>query len=142
MSDLKFTEDHEWISVDGDVATVGITEHAQEQLGDVVFVDLPAVGTAVTKGGDAVSAVPAEVVMETFVRGRTLEGIVDANRKVDRAVRGAAGGNFWLTEQLDYFYTQMHVGTNGTRTKYIAIFRNNIGRFQFHLGVIIFQHRR
>ncbi|MCP5152091.1 MAG: amidohydrolase [Chromatiales bacterium] len=44
----------------------------------------------ITKGGDAVSAVPAEVVMETFVRGRTLEGIVDANRKVDRALRGAA----------------------------------------------------
>lgn len=44
----------------------------------------------ITKGGDAVSAVPAEVTMETFVRGRTIEGIVDANRKVDRALRGAA----------------------------------------------------
>ncbi|MED5409000.1 MAG: amidohydrolase, partial [Pseudomonadota bacterium] len=44
----------------------------------------------ITKGGEAVSAVPAEVVIETFVRGRTLEGIVDANQKVDRAVRGAA----------------------------------------------------
>lgn len=44
----------------------------------------------ITKGGDAVSSVPAEVTMETFVRGRTLEGIVDANRKVDRAIRGAA----------------------------------------------------
>lgn len=50
---LKYTEDHEWISVDGNIATVGITEHAQEQLGDVVFVDLPEVGTAVEKGGDA-----------------------------------------------------------------------------------------
>lgn len=44
----------------------------------------------ITKGGDAVSAVPSEVTMETFVRGRTLEGIADANRKVDRALRGAA----------------------------------------------------
>ena len=44
----------------------------------------------ITHGGDAVSAVPAEVIVETFVRGRTLEGIVDANKKVDRAVRGAA----------------------------------------------------
>ena len=44
----------------------------------------------ITKGGDAVSAVPADVRMETFVRGRTLEGIVDANKKVDRALRGAA----------------------------------------------------
>ena len=53
MSTLKFTEDHEWISLDGDIATVGITEHAQEQLGDVVFVDLPEVGASVEKGGDA-----------------------------------------------------------------------------------------
>ncbi|NIP74068.1 MAG: peptidase dimerization domain-containing protein, partial [Gammaproteobacteria bacterium] len=44
----------------------------------------------ITKGGDAVSVVPAEVTMETFVRGRTLEGIVDANRKVDRCLRAAA----------------------------------------------------
>jgi glycine cleavage system H protein len=40
----KYTEDHEWISVDGDIATVGITPHAQDALGDVVFVDLPEVG--------------------------------------------------------------------------------------------------
>ena len=42
---VKYTEDHEWLKVDGDVATVGITVHAQDALGDVVFVDLPAVGT-------------------------------------------------------------------------------------------------
>jgi len=42
---LKYTEDHEWINVDGDIATVGITHHAQDALGDVVFVDLPAVGS-------------------------------------------------------------------------------------------------
>lgn len=53
MSTLKYTEDHEWISVEGDIATVGITVHAQEQLGDVVFVDLPEVGSSVEKGGDA-----------------------------------------------------------------------------------------
>jgi glycine cleavage system H protein len=40
----KFTEDHEWLSIDGDIATVGITEHAQDALGDVVFVELPEVG--------------------------------------------------------------------------------------------------
>ncbi|MDO9359665.1 MAG: glycine cleavage system protein GcvH [Polaromonas sp.] len=42
---LKYTEDHEWIKLDGDIATVGITTHAQDALGDVVFVDLPAVGS-------------------------------------------------------------------------------------------------
>jgi glycine cleavage system H protein len=48
-----FTEEHEWIDVDGDVATVGITDYAQSQLGDIVFVEVPDAGTAVTKGGDA-----------------------------------------------------------------------------------------
>lgn len=46
----KFTEDHEWLSIDGDVATVGITSFAQSQLGDLVFVELPQVGRAVKKG--------------------------------------------------------------------------------------------
>jgi len=45
MATMKYTEDHEWLSVDGDQATVGITQHAQDALGDVVFVDLPQVGT-------------------------------------------------------------------------------------------------
>jgi len=44
MSITKYTEDHEWLTVDGDIATVGITVHAQDALGDVVFVDLPEVG--------------------------------------------------------------------------------------------------
>jgi glycine cleavage system H protein len=51
-----FTKDHEWLTVDGDVATVGITDHAQSQLGDVVFVELPLVGRQVAKG-DAVGVV-------------------------------------------------------------------------------------
>ncbi len=50
MANILFTEDHEWISVEGGVATVGITIHAQEQLGDLVFVDLPEVGRTVSKG--------------------------------------------------------------------------------------------
>jgi glycine cleavage system H protein len=48
-----FTTDHEWLTVDGDVATVGITDHAQSQLGDVVFVELPQVGRQVAKGDTA-----------------------------------------------------------------------------------------
>ncbi len=46
-SDLRYTKDHEWVKVDGDVATIGVTDFAANQLGDVVFVDLPAVGTTV-----------------------------------------------------------------------------------------------
>lgn len=48
-----FTDEHEWIDVEDDVATVGITDYAQGQLGDIVFVELPEVGTAVEKGKDA-----------------------------------------------------------------------------------------
>src|SRR5471030_1551237 len=50
MADVKYTEEHEWISIEGDVGTVGITAYAQEQLGDVVFVDVPAAGRKVAKG--------------------------------------------------------------------------------------------
>ncbi len=46
---IKYTEDHEWINVDGDIATVGITQHAQDALGDVVFVDLPSVGSTLAQ---------------------------------------------------------------------------------------------
>ncbi len=50
MADIKYTEEHEWIRVEGDVGTIGITAYAQEQLGDVVFVDLPPAGRTVAKG--------------------------------------------------------------------------------------------
>ncbi len=50
MSKMYFSDDHEWIRVDAQVATVGITDHAQEQLGDIVFVELPQVGEAVARG--------------------------------------------------------------------------------------------
>lgn len=52
---LKFTEDHEWLSLDGDILTVGITEHASAQLGDVVFVDLPEAGDEVEAGAEIVT---------------------------------------------------------------------------------------
>ncbi len=47
MSQMRFTKDHEWVRVEGSVATFGITDHAQDQLGDIVFVDLPKVGQSV-----------------------------------------------------------------------------------------------
>jgi glycine cleavage system H protein len=50
---LKFTKDHEWLRIDGDIATVGITQYAQEQLGDLVFVELPAQGSALARGAAA-----------------------------------------------------------------------------------------
>ena len=50
---LKFTEDHEWINVEGEIGTVGISDYAQKALGDIVFVELPDIGASVSKGDDA-----------------------------------------------------------------------------------------
>jgi glycine cleavage system H protein len=56
MADNRYTRDHEWVHVEGDLATVGISDHAQEQLGDIVFVELPEIGRQVQKG-DAMAVV-------------------------------------------------------------------------------------
>lgn len=80
MSDTKFTDEHEWIRIEGDVGTVGITDYAQGQLGDVVYVELPAVGKQVSQGGDmavvesvkAASEVYAPVTGEVIAANDTL----------------------------------------------------------------------
>lgn len=70
-----FTDEHEWIDVDGDVATVGITDYAQEQLGDIVFVDLPADGAKFEKGDEAavVESVKAASDVYSPVSGEVVE---------------------------------------------------------------------
>ena len=71
-----FTDEHEWIDVEGDSATVGITDYAQEQLGDIVFVELPDVGTMLDKGGDAavVESVKAASDVYAPISGEVTEG--------------------------------------------------------------------
>lgn len=71
-----FTEDHEWIDLDGDIATVGITEYAQSQLGDIVFVETPDEGKEVSKGDDAavVESVKAASDVYAPVSGTVIEG--------------------------------------------------------------------
>lgn len=65
--DLKYTQDHEWVRVSGDIATVGITDHAQKQLGDVVYVELPKVGATV-EAGEAIGSVESvKAVSEVFL---------------------------------------------------------------------------
>ncbi len=75
MTILKFTEEHEWLRVDGDVATIGITSYAQEQLGDVVFVELPEPGRSVAKGAAVaiVESVKAASDVYSPVSGEVLE---------------------------------------------------------------------
>jgi glycine cleavage system H protein len=71
-----YTEDHEWIDVEGDIATVGITTYAQEQLGDIVFAEVPAAGAVIKKGGDAavVESVKAASDVYAPVSGTVIEG--------------------------------------------------------------------
>ena len=71
-----FTSEHEWIDVDGSEAVVGITDYAQSQLGDIVFVDVPASGAKVTKGGDAavVESVKAASDVYAPVSGTVTQG--------------------------------------------------------------------
>jgi len=66
MSNHRYTEDHEWLSVEGDVATVGISNHAQEQLGDIVFVELPEIGKALTKGSEAAVVESVKAAREIY----------------------------------------------------------------------------
>ena len=66
MSDLYFTEQHEWVRVDGDTATIGITDYAQSQLGDVVYVELPEIGRRVQKGKEAAVVESVKAASEVY----------------------------------------------------------------------------
>src|SRR5262245_14538672 len=66
MDNVRYTKDHEWIRVDGDVGTVGITNYAQQQLGDIVFVELPVVGKKLTKGDEAAVVESVKAASEVF----------------------------------------------------------------------------
>ena len=75
MSETRYTKDHEYVRVDGDVGVVGITNYAQTQLGDVVFVELPQVGKAVAKGGEAAVVESVKAASEVYapVSGEVVE---------------------------------------------------------------------
>jgi glycine cleavage system H protein len=75
MADVKYSEEHEWIRIEGDTGTIGITQYAQEQLGDVVFVDVPASGRKVAKGESVavVESVKAASDIYAPVSGEVIE---------------------------------------------------------------------
>ena len=77
---LKFTKDHEWVQLDGDVATIGITQHAQEQLGDLVFVELPQKGASFDQGAPA--AVVESVKAASDVYAPVSGEIVEVNQSI------------------------------------------------------------
>ena len=91
---IKYTEDHEWLKIEGGVATVGITAHAAEQLGDLVFVELPNVGSSYDKGGDAATVESVKAASDVYspLAGEVVEvnqAIVDDPSLVNSDPTGA-----------------------------------------------------
>ena len=88
MSEVKYSKEHEWIKIEGDVGTIGITQHATEMLGDIVFVELPDVGASVEKDGNAgvVESTKAASDVYTPISGEVMENnqaIVDDPGKIN-----------------------------------------------------------
>ena len=97
MSDLKYSREHEWVRLDGDIATVGISQFAQEQLGDVVFVELPDLGRAVEQNGDA--AVVESVKAASEVYAPVSGEVIEINSKLEddpELVNRAPTGDGWF----------------------------------------------
>ncbi len=95
----RYTKDHEWIRLEGDVATIGISDHAQEQLGDIVFVELPEVGKKIAKGEEAAVVESVKAASEVFapVSGEVV-AVNDALSDSPGAVNEAAEGDGWIVK--------------------------------------------
>ena len=95
MSDVKYSKEHEWLKLDGDIATIGITKHATEMLGDIVFAELPDKGSSVEKDGTAgvVESTKAASDVYTPVSGEVIDVnqiIVDDPSKINADPEGEA----------------------------------------------------
>ena len=96
---MKFTKDHEWVSLDGDIATAGISKHAADALGDVVFVEVPEVGKTVSKGSSfaVVESVKAASHVYAPVSGEVVEAN-DALSTAPETVNAAPEGDGWFAK--------------------------------------------
>jgi glycine cleavage system H protein len=95
--DTRYTKDHEWIMLDGDIGTIGVTRYAQEQLGDIVYVELPAIGKSLSKG--SVAAVVESVKAASEVYAPLSGEVVDVNDELGKApqtVNEDAEGKGWF----------------------------------------------
>lgn len=97
MSVMRFSKDHEWVKVEDGIATVGISVYAQEQLGDVVFVELPAVGKKVTQGDEAAVVESVKAASEVYapVSGEVV-AVNDALAAAPGTVNEDAEGRGWF----------------------------------------------
>jgi len=96
---LKFTKDHEWIKVEGDVAVIGISNHAQHELGDVVYVEIPAVGDTISRGDAMANVESVKAVSDVYapVSGEIIEvnaGLEDQPELINKD----AEGNGWIAK--------------------------------------------
>ncbi len=98
---IRFTNDHEWVNVEGDTATVGITNYAQEQLGDVVFVELPDVGTELDQGDDSgvIESVKAASEIYAPINGKISATNEDLNDN-PALINTAAEGDGWMYKMI------------------------------------------
>jgi glycine cleavage system H protein len=99
MSEVRYSKDHEWVKVDGDTATVGITHYAQEQLGDVVFVELPDVGKKVEQGKQMATVESVKAASEVYapISGDVLE-VNSALSDTPATVNEDAQGKGWFAK--------------------------------------------
>jgi len=97
MADVKYTRDHEWIRLDGDVGVVGITTYAQSQLGDVVYVELPAIGRRLEKGAEAAVVESVKAASEVYSPvGGEVVAVNDALEAAPALVNEDAEGKGWF----------------------------------------------
>ena len=118
MSETKYTADHEWIRIEGDVATIGITDYAQSALGDVVFVDLPGVGRSFATGEAIGEIESTKSVGELYapLTGEVVE-INDAVVSDPSSVNGDAFGAWLVKIQVDPADVEMLMD----RAAYVAL---------------------
>lgn len=97
MSEMRFTQDHEWIRIDGDTGTVGITAYAAGQLGDVVFVELPASGKSLKKGAEAAVVESVKAASEVYApMGGSVTAANDAVAAQPGLVNESPEGDGWF----------------------------------------------
>src|SRR6218665_1013987 len=97
MTEVRYTDQHEWIRLDGDEATIGITKYAAESLGDVVFVELPAAGKAVTAGGEAAVVESVKAASDIYAPvGGTVSGANSVLEKEPSKVNEDPEGAGWF----------------------------------------------